>query len=161
MLIFLHKTHKLIIIRRETSDKSQLQSGDSLQTALSLLFNTIKVFKKQKRLWETITSRKVLKRHNDSKLSSAISYFGQLFRKWSLCSLTVGKWKGIKDFRELIWKRKRCSFNTWVRKIPWRRNWQPATDTQSSPAFALHIAWNTNSCIYDLSCHLNTPTFPF
>ena len=48
MLIFLHKTHKLIIIRRETSDKSQLQSGDSLQTALSLLFNTIKVFKKAK-----------------------------------------------------------------------------------------------------------------
>ena len=24
------------------------------------------------------------------------------------------------------WKRcKRCAFNTWVRKIPWRRKWQP------------------------------------
>ena len=54
MLIFLHKTHKLIIIRRETPDKSQLQSGDSLQTALSLLFNTVKVFKKAKVFSETV-----------------------------------------------------------------------------------------------------------
>ena len=161
MLAFLHKTHKLTIIRRETSDKSQLLSGDSPQTALALLFNTVKVFKKQKRLWETVTSRKFLKGHNDSKLSSAISYFGQLFIKWYLCSLTVGKGKDIKDFRELIWKCKRCGFNPWVRKIPWRRKWPLATDTQNSPAFALHVVWNTNSCLYDLSCHLNTPMFPF
>ena len=61
MLAFLHKTHKLTIIRRETSDKSQLQSGDSLQTALSLLFNTVKVFKKAKEALRNCNIQKVSK----------------------------------------------------------------------------------------------------
>ena len=33
--------------------------------------------------------------------------------------LTVPKWHGGKEFA--------CSFHPWVRRIPWRREWQPSS----------------------------------
>ena len=29
------------------------------------------------------------------------------------------------DIRDLSWRHKRLGFDPWVRKIPWRRAWQP------------------------------------
>ena len=37
-------------------------------------------------------------------------------------------WSLVKPGKELAWQCRRCRFDPWVGKIPWRRPWQPTPE---------------------------------
>ena len=71
-----------------------------------------------------------LKRQSSSRDPTSKKYFTHTSQGF----LGLHKWYSDKESAYYCRKHKRCGFNPWVQKIPWRRKWQP------TPKFAWKIS---------------------
>ena len=78
--------------------------------------------------WLKLSKQKWESSHSKLKLQKTLTHFAPCLSKEALdtekCKLFLD-FPGGSDSRESACKFRRCGFDPWVGKIPWRREWQP------------------------------------